>query len=416
MPFPLSTLTKIAQLVHSEDASQAVAEKVGMKKDAFTTLLEAGVVGMESVEELAASCTEQLQETYNHLTSETVLDWLNAVDATDALDTPEKRLLSGEDGAAKIQDQAEQATQRLADSATLSDQPLLKRPSSLLSDLQAREEADYATAEATLSEAADLSHEQAQLDTLREIQTTAGGSLSACTQQPFSVAADALPILFAVHSRQNDAYGVGGMGTSTSSSTDMSSSRVLNDTTAGGLLKNASNLYRLVTGEFANTTTLTSFYQEPHMAFLQGQHHVFGYQGLITRYRSSENVTNYPYAAVAVLELKNTNDQESTAKLSVEGSADSSLYGAGIVMRDSESTTWQALFSLTAPHPKFTVQVEIPLVARRRVSVMVVTTALALDTETLCHQFLSLNITGLTLGPGVIIDVPSVLSTTQGGV
>ena len=47
---------------------------------------------------------------------------------------------------------------------------------------------------------------------------------------------------------------------------------------------------------------------------------------------------------------------------------------------------------------------------------MIVTTALALDTETLCHQFLSLNITDLTLGPGEIIDASSVLSTTQGGV
>lgn len=339
MPFPLSTLTKIAQLVHSEDASQAVAEKVGMKKDALTTLLEAGVVGTEAVEEQAASCTEQLQEAYNHLTSENVLDWLNAVDAVDALDTPEKRLQTGTNGEEKIDKQSKQSSRTLQDTATLENLASFNPPETLMDSIQPRIDAVIATAESTLSEAASLETEESKLAILREIQTTAGGSLLTCTQRPFSVAADTMPILFAVHSRQNDAYGVGGMGTSTSSSTDMNSSRVLNDTTAGGLLKNAPNLHRLVTGEFANTTTLTGFYQPPHMAFLQGQRHVFGYQELITRYRSSENVTNYPYAAVAVLELKNTNDHETTSLLSVEGSADSSLYGAGIVMRDSEETT-----------------------------------------------------------------------------
>lgn len=225
-----------------------------------------------------------------------------------------------------------------------------------------------------------------------------------------------MPFLFAVHSRQNDGYGVGGMGTSSSSSTNMNSSRVLNDTTAGGLLKNVPNLYRLVTGQFANTTTLTSFYQPPRIEFLKGQNHVFGYRELLTRYRSSENVTNYPYAAVAVLELKNTNDQAATARLSVEGSADSSLYGAGIFTCHAEQETWETQFALTASHPSFRTRVEISVPNQQTTTVMIVTSALALDTETLCQQFLSLNITDLALGPGVIIDIPSVLSTTQGGV
>lgn len=416
MPFSLSTLQKLAQLVQSSDESQAVAEKVGLKKDALTTLFEAQQAGEEAVEAHAASCLERLQKAYNQLTRETVLDWLNAVDATEAFDTPEGRWQTGKEGEEKIDEQAGQSTQTLHEAAHLETLSSLTPPKSLMETIQPRLDAATATAESTLEEASSLDVEKAKIAALQEVQTTANGSLAQCIQQPFSVLPGTMPFLFAVPSRQNDAYGLGGMGTSTSFSMDMNSSRVLNDTTAGGLLKNVPNLYRLVTGQFANTTTLTSFYQAPHIAFLQGQHHVFGYQELMTRYKSSDSVTNYPYAAVAVLELKNTNDQAATARLSVEGSADSSLYGAGIFTCHAEQETWETQFALTASHPSFRARVEIPVPHQQTTTVMIVTSALALDTETLCQQFLSLNITELSLGKGVIIDVPSVLSTTQGGV
>ena len=102
MPFSLSTLQKLSKLVHSDDESQAVSEKIGMKKDALTTLFEAQEAGEEAVETQATSCLEQLQKAYDELTSETVLTWLNAVEATEALDTPEQRLQAGEEGNEKL--------------------------------------------------------------------------------------------------------------------------------------------------------------------------------------------------------------------------------------------------------------------------------------------------------------------------
>lgn len=413
MPFSLNTLQKLAKLVHSDDESQAVSEKIGMKKDALTTLFEAEESGTEAVETQAASCLEQLQTAYNELTSESVLDWLHAVDATDALDTPELRLQAGTSGAQKVEKQSDQATQALYDAATLGDSGSLTPPATLMETVQARVDAAVAISQAELDHAASLTTENAKLIALREVQTTANGSLTQCTQQPFSILPDTMPFLFAVHSRCNDALGEGSMGTKTAASTDATSTGVLNDTTAGGLIKNAPNLYRLVTGNFANTTTLTGFYQPPRLEFLKGQHHGFGYQELVTRHRATEAVTNYPYAAVAVLNLKNTHDRASTSILSLEGSADSSAYGAGVFIREEED--WQSLFSLTAPHPNFSIQVEIPLLSQHSATVMVVTTAVALNTEDLCQQFLSLTITDLSLGTGVVIDTSSVLSTTQGG-
>jgi hypothetical protein len=195
----------------------------------------------------------------------------------------------------------------------------------------------------------------------------------------------------------------------------------LTDNTSSGIIANAPNLYKLVTGDYENSTTLTGFNISPHLEFLNGSSGSFNFQKLYSSYPANESVYKYPYAAVGILYLTNSTDDPITGMLPFEGSADNASYGAAVLTAPLSITplVWTPIYQLSLDHPSFGIELEVTVPALETLALMMITTATALATSPLTTQFLSLKISGIRklLAKGIKVDTNlTVLNSQKGGI
>jgi hypothetical protein len=191
----------------------------------------------------------------------------------------------------------------------------------------------------------------------------------------------------------------------------------LTNNTSSGIIANAPNLYKLMTGDYENSTTLTGFNIQPHLEFLHGSGGSFNFQKLYSSYPASEPVYKYPYAAVGILYLTNPTDEPVTEMLPFEGSADNSTYGAAVLAAPLSSLTWAPIYQLSLDHPSFGIELEVTVPAVETLALMMITTATALATSPLTTQFLSLKISGVRklLAQGIKMDTKLTVTNSQKG-
>jgi hypothetical protein len=194
---------------------------------------------------------------------------------------------------------------------------------------------------------------------------------------------------------------------------------VLTDNSSSGIITNAPNLYKLMTNEYDNSTTLVGFNVEPHLEFLHGNGGNFNFQKLYTSYPANESVYKYPYAAVGILYLTNPADEPITEMLLFEGSADNASYGAAVLTAPLSVTSlvWTPIYQLLLDHPNFGIELEVTVPAAETLALMMITTATALATTPLTTQFLSLKISGLRklLAKGIKVDSYLTVRNSQKG-
>jgi hypothetical protein len=193
----------------------------------------------------------------------------------------------------------------------------------------------------------------------------------------------------------------------------------ITDNSSSGIIANAPNLYKLMTGEYDNSTTLTGFNIPPHLEFLHGNSGYFNFQKLYTSYPANESVTKYPYAAVGILYLTNPTDEPITEMLPFEGSADNSTYGAAVLTAplSVNPLVWTPLYQLSLAHPNFGIDLEVTVPAIETLALMMITTSAALATSPLTSQFLSLKFSGIRklLAKGIKIDTYLTVRNSQKG-
>jgi hypothetical protein len=195
---------------------------------------------------------------------------------------------------------------------------------------------------------------------------------------------------------------------------------VITDNSSSGIIANAPNLYKLMTGEFENSTTLTGFHTPPHLEFLHGSNGAFNFQKLYTSYPSATIVYTSPYAAVGILYFTNPTNTPVTELLPFEGSADNANYGAAVLTAPMSANplVWTPLYQLLLDHPNFGIELEITVPAAETLAFMMITTATALVTTPLTSQFLALKISDIRklLASGIKIDTHlSVRNSQKGG-
>lgn len=424
MPFSLKTLQKLNSHLKSETLSdleaKAVSEKVGYKKDSVITTLEAQKAGFNLITEQAKESMKRLkalQNCYQDLSSQEILDWITAVDAVDMDDSPQEKIKVAQKSVQSLQDHVASSKEAL-ENENLDfevDFSPIKKSKHLRKAVEDRFIHAQNQALSNLDMAASLEHENNRVLSLQTFNDQTTGSLTSMIAESLAILPESCPFLLAVLSRKNDYYGFGSMGMDPSSDGGIRFFTV-NDNSTSGIVANAPSIYQLVTGNHDNSTNLTGFYTPPHLEFLQGSKGSFSLQKLYTRYKANESVYQYPYAAVGIFYLQNTTAQNLTIPLVLEGSADSPSYGAGVLMQDVSEETWTPLYTLQQSHPNFGINVEIPILAHQRMRVMVITTATPfLTSDSLVSQFLSLTVSGFRLQPGICMDIPSLISTFQGG-
>lgn len=422
MPFSLKTLQKLNSHLKSETLSdleaKAVSEKVGYKKDSVITTLEAQKAGFNLITEQAKESMKRLkalQNCYQDLSSQEILDWITAVDAVDMDDSPQEKIKVAQKSVQSLQDHVASSKEAL-ENENLDfevDFSLIKESKQLRKTVEDRFIQAQNQALSDLDMAASLEHENNRILSLQTFNDQTTGSLTSMIAESLAILPGSCPFLLAVLSRKNDYYGFGSMGMDPSSDGGI---RFFAVNAISGIVANAPSIYQLVTGNHDNSTNLTGFYTPPHLEFLQGSKGSFSLQKLYTRYKANESVYQYPYAAVGIFYLQNTTAQNLTIPLVLEGSADSPSYGAGVLMQDVSEETWTPLYTLQQSHPNFGINVEIPVLAHQRMRVMVITTATPfLTSDSLVSQFLSLTFSGFRLQPGIRMDIPSLISTFQGG-
>lgn len=417
MPFPLKTLQKLSALLESGDPTlpdlkgKAVSEKIGYQKDAVLTALEAGAEGAARIAQQAQTSKDRLgrrrllvlQEAFQNLAPGEVLDWVTAVAAVDAYDTPQEKAELAEQAKAALVDQATMSAEVLA--PDLPPFVIEGVAGEVQAAVDSRVHAAQAAALSDLDAAASTQAAENRLRALQTLNNQAGGSLAAITRCP-AVPENACPFVLAVLSRKNDYYGLGSIGSDTPGTRPFGASDdVVIDNSASGLVASAPDLYKLVTGQHANSTSLTGFYIPPHVEFLHGSRGSFSLQQLYTRYAANESVHRYPYAAVGIFHLTNTTDTDQLLPLTLEGSADSTAYGAGVFVRSSPTSAWAPLYTLKQAHPNFGITIDVSIPAGHMVELMVITTATPLDTSTWLEQFLSFTVSGLKQ-PGIGLKIP----------
>lgn len=422
MPFSLKTLQKLNSRLKSETLSdleaKAVSEKVGYKKDSVITTLEAQKAGFNLITEQAKESMKRLkalQNRYQDLSSQEILDWIIAVDAVDMDDSPQEKeqisQQSNQDILSHVASSKEALENENLDFEV--DFSLIKESKQLRKAVEDRFIHAQNQALSDLDTAASIEHENNRVFSLQTFNDQTTGSLTSMIAESLAILPGSCPFLLAVLSRKNDYYGFGSMGMDPSSDSGI---RFFAVNAISGIVANAPSIYQLVTGNHDNSTNLTGFYTPPHLEFLQGSKGSFSLQKLYTRYKANESVYQYPYAAVGIFYLQNTTAQNLTIPLVLEGSADSPSYGAGVLMQDVSEETWTPLYTLQQSHPNFGINVEIPILAHQRMRVMVITTATPfLTSDSLVSQFLSLTVSGFRLQPGICMDIPSLISTFQGG-
>jgi hypothetical protein len=194
----------------------------------------------------------------------------------------------------------------------------------------------------------------------------------------------------------------------------------ITDNSSSGIIANAPNLYKLMTGDYENSTTLVGFNIPPHLEFLHGSSGAFNFQKLYASYPIAESVYKYPYAAVGILYLTNSTESPITEMLPFEGSADNSTYGAAVLTTPLSVTplAWTPIYQLSLDHPSFGVELEVTVPALETLALMMITTATALATSPLTTQFLSLKFSGVRklFAKGINIDTKrTVLNSQKGG-
>jgi hypothetical protein len=193
----------------------------------------------------------------------------------------------------------------------------------------------------------------------------------------------------------------------------------ITDNSSSGIIANAPNLYKLMTGAHENSTTLTGFNIPPHLEFLHGSRGAFNFQKLYSSYPASESVHKVPYAAVGILYLTNPTNDSITETLPFEGSADNSSYGAAVLTAPLSGTplAWTPIYQLSLDHPNFGIELEITVPALETLALMMITTATALATTPLTTQFLSLKISGIRklLAKGIKVDTHLTIHNSQKG-
>lgn len=422
MPFSLKTLQKLNSHLKSETLSdleaKAVSEKVGYKKDSVITTLEAQKAGLNLMTEQAKESMKRLkalQNRYQDLSSQEILDWITAVDAVDMDDSPQEKAQISQQSKQDILSQITSSKEAL-ENENLDfevDFSLITESKHLRKTVEDRFIQAQNQALLDLDTAASLEHENNRILSLQTFNDQTTGSLTSMMAESLAILPGSCPFLLAVLSRKNDYYGFGSMGMDPSSDGGI---RFFAINAISGIVANAPSIYQLVTGNHDNSTNLTGFYIPPHLEFLQGAKGSFSLQKLYTRYKANESVYQSPYAAVGIFYLQNTTAQNLTIPLVLEGSADSPSYGAGVLMQDVSEETWTPLYTLQQSHPNFGINVEIPVLAHQRMRVMVITTATPfLTSDSLVSQFLSLTFSGFRLQPGIRMDIPSLISTFQGG-
>lgn len=421
MPFSLKTLQKLNSHLKSETLSdleaKAVSEKVGYKKDSVITTLDAQKAGFNLITEQAKESMKRLkalQNRYQDLSSQEILDWIIAVDAVDMDDSPQEKEQISQQSNQDILSHVASSKEALenenldfeVDFSLIKESKQLRKAEDRFIHAQNQALSDLDTA-------ASIEHENNRVFSLQTFNDQTTGSLTSMIAESLAILPESCPFLLAVLSRKNDYYGFGSMGMDPSSDGGI---RFFTVNAISGIVANAPSIYQLVTGNHDNSTNLTGFYTPPHLEFLQGSKGSFSLQKLYTRYKANESVYQYPYAAVGIFYLQNTTAQNLTIPLVLEGSADSPSYGAGVLMQDVSEETWTPLYTLQQSHPNFGINVEIPILAHQRMRVMVITTATPfLTSDSLVSQFLSLTVSGFRLQPGICMDIPSLISTFQGG-
>jgi hypothetical protein len=191
----------------------------------------------------------------------------------------------------------------------------------------------------------------------------------------------------------------------------------LTDNTSSGIIANAPNLYKLMTGDYDNATTLMGFNIPPHLEFLHGSGGSFNFQKLYSTYPASESVYKIPYAAVGILYLTNPTEEPVTEMLPFEGSADNASYGAAVLTAPLSSITWTPIYQLSLDHPSFGIELEITVPALETLALMMITTSTALATSPLTTQFLSLKISGVRklLAQGIHVNTKFTVTNSQKG-
>lgn len=427
MPFSVNTLQKIAALL--QDGAQtlpdleakAVSEKIGYQKDAVTTTLEVRDAGLQQITQQAEEHMNRLhalQNAFQNLTPDEVLAWITAVEANDTYDSPQDKTDVAMQAEDAIMHQAEESAQMLTQ------EPYWNTTfPSFANQLREAVDAQIQNAQTAalqdLDFAADLQPAENHVSVLKTLNDQTTGSLTQMTSESFAISPESCPFLLAVISRKNDYYGLGSMGTDTSSGGSSPFDRfsldpapVISDNSSSGLIANAPNLYHLVTGYHGNSTGLTGFYIPPHLEFLQGTKGVFSLQQLYTRYKANESVYKYPYAAVGIFALTNITEADISLPIQLEGSADSASYGSGILLLDNATGNWTPLYTLKQTHPNFGIVVDVPIGAQQTVEMMVITTAAPAAIDTWVSQFLSFTVSGFR-HPGIRLHPPFLFS--QGG-
>lgn len=422
MPFSLKILQKISSLLKNQTLpdleAKAVSEKISYKKDSILTVLEAQQASSYFITEQAEKSMNRLKALQNHyqnLTSEEVLKWITAVEAMDTYDSPQKKEKIGQQSKQNIRFHAASSKAALENGSLNFEGTWPHFAEQLRKAVDDRLTQDRDKVLEDFDKAASLENERKHILFLKTLNDQTTGSLTSMTSEGFSVLLTSFPFLFAILSRKNDYYGLGSMGTDTSSGGVSGGRSLVLDNSSSGIVAHAPILYHIVTGQHDHSTNLTGFTTPPHLEFLQGSKGSFSLQKLYTRYNANESVYKYPYAAVGIFYLQNTTDQDLKMTVFLEGSADSSSYGAGVFTSSLESMDWTPLYTLLQTHPNFGIDVEIKIPAQKTTVIMIITTATPLSTDTLLSQFLSFTVSGFRLQPGIVMNIPTLLSTSEGG-
>lgn len=225
MPFSLKTLQKLNSHLKSETLSdleaKAVSEKVGYKKDSVITTLDAQKAGFNLITEQAKESMKRLkalQNRYQDLSSQEILDWIIAVDAVDMDDSPQEKEQISQQSNQDILSHVASSKEALenenldfeVDFSLIKESKQLRKAEDRFIHAQNQALSDLDTA-------ASIEHENNRVFSLQTFNDQTTGSLTSMIAESLAILPESCPFLLAVLSRKNDYYGFGSMGMDPSS-------------------------------------------------------------------------------------------------------------------------------------------------------------------------------------------------------
>lgn len=183
-----------------------------------------------------------------------------------------------------------------------------------------------------------------------------------------------LPFLFGVLSRKNNYFG---HGTFTTELGEWSSDITKTD-----------YMLQLLTGSHTYDTSYVSFYRPRQLCFIEGSKGTFIYGELyanLINESSSKSMYQYPYAALGVIFVKNTTNEDINTTVNFVGSAE----GAGLFVGTPDNintnksqisrVTWINIYKHTSSDKEFSASGSIVIPARKTVAILFYTSSKLLD-------------------------------------